>query len=77
MLLRLPETGSVIICGDAVYCQENYDHDTWDSQADPATARDSALKLRARAESEQAMMFYGHDREQAHSMRWSPTDSYR
>jgi N-acyl homoserine lactone hydrolase len=77
VLLRLPETGAVIVCGDAVYCQENYDHDTWTSQADPVTARDSALKLRAVADTEQATMFYGHDREQAHSMRWAPTDSYR
>lgn len=77
VLLRLPETGAVILCGDAVYCQENYDHDTWDSQADPATARDSALKLRAIAETERATMFYGHDREQAHAMRWAPTASYR
>jgi N-acyl homoserine lactone hydrolase len=77
VLLRLPDTGPVIICGDAVYCQENFDHDTWDSQADPATARDSAMKLRALADAEQARMFYGHDREQAHAMRWAPTDSYR
>ncbi|HEX5402247.1 MAG TPA: N-acyl homoserine lactonase family protein [Pseudonocardiaceae bacterium] len=77
VLLSLPDTGQVIICGDAVYCQENFDHDTWDSQADPVTARDSAMKLLALAEAEQARMFYGHDREQAHAMRWAPSDSYR
>lgn len=77
VLLRLPETGALIICGDAVYCQENYDHDTWTSQADPETARESALKLKARADQEKAMMFYGHDREQAHTMRWAPTNSYK
>jgi N-acyl homoserine lactone hydrolase len=77
VLIRLPDTGSLILCGDAVYCQENYDHDSWESQADPETARESALKLRALAEAEQATMFYGHDREQARTMRWAPTASYR
>ncbi len=77
VLLRLPETGALILCGDAVYCQENYDHDSWTSQADPATARESALKLKALADAQRATMFYGHDREQAHAMRWAPTGSYR
>jgi N-acyl homoserine lactone hydrolase len=77
VLLRLPEAGALILCGDAVYCQENYDHDSWESQADPKTARESALKLRELAVAEQATMFYGHDREQARTMRWAPTSSYR
>jgi N-acyl homoserine lactone hydrolase len=76
VLLRLPETGALILCGDAVYCQENYDYDSWDSQADPTTARESAMKLRTLADTEQATMFYGHDREQARTMRWAPTASY-
>jgi N-acyl homoserine lactone hydrolase len=77
VLLHLPETGALILCGDAVYCQENYDHDTWASQADPEAARESALRLRDLARAEGARMFYGHDREQSHAMRWAPTGSYR
>jgi N-acyl homoserine lactone hydrolase len=77
VVLQLPETGTVIICGDAVYCQDNYDHDSWSSQADPETARESALKLLALAEAESGKMFYGHDREQARTMRWAPAASYR
>jgi N-acyl homoserine lactone hydrolase len=76
VLLRLPEAGNMIICGDAVYCQENYDHDAWGGQADPDTARISALALRERAERESASMIYGHDRNQVPSLRFS-TDSYR
>ena len=52
VLVRLPDTGNIVICGDAVYCQENFDHDSWDSQSDPATARVSALALRDRAAQE-------------------------
>ena len=66
----------MIICGDAVYCQENYDHDAWGGQADPDTARISALALRERAQRESASMIYGHDRNQVPSLRFS-TDSYR
>jgi N-acyl homoserine lactone hydrolase len=76
VLLRLPETGSMIITGDAVYCQENYDYDSWDSQADPAVARVSALALRERAGQEGAAMIYGHDRNQAATLRYS-TLAYR
>jgi N-acyl homoserine lactone hydrolase len=76
VLLRLPETGSMIITGDAVYCQENYDYDSWGSQADPATARASALALRDRAGQEGAAMIYGHDRNQATTLRYS-TLAYR
>ena len=76
VLLRLPETGNIMLCGDAVYCQENYDYDAWDGQADPGTARTSALALRERAQRESASMIYGHDRNQVPSLRLS-TDSYR
>jgi N-acyl homoserine lactone hydrolase len=72
VLLRLPETGPAIICGDAVYCQENFDHDSWNSQADPETARKSAFKLRETAKREGARLFYGHDRNQARDIRYAP-----
>jgi len=76
VLLRLPETGPVIICGDAVYCQENFDHDSWGGQADPEVARKSAFKLRETAKREGAQLFYGHDRNQARDIRYAP-HSYR
>jgi N-acyl homoserine lactone hydrolase len=76
VLLRLPETGPVIICGDAVYCQENFDHDSWGGQADQEVARKSAFKLRETAKREGAQLFYGHDRNQARDIRYAP-HSYR
>lgn len=71
VMLRLPQTGSVLLCGDAVYCQENYDYDTWTGQADPEAARASALKLRELAGQDDALMIYGHDRHQARSLKYS------
>jgi N-acyl homoserine lactone hydrolase len=72
LLVRLPETGAMILCGDAVYCQQNYDHDSWDSQSDPATARISAQNLLTIANREQGQLVYGHDPLQARTLRRAP-----
>lgn len=65
VLVRLPDTGNMVICGDAVYVQANHDHENWLGQADPAIARASALKLLDIAEREDAVLLYGHDADQS------------
>ena len=77
VVVELEETGSVIVCGDAVYCQDNYDHDSWSGQADPEAARESGERLRALAEERRALMIYGHDPEQFRTLRIAPGSSYR
>jgi N-acyl homoserine lactone hydrolase len=77
VVLGLPETGTVILCGDAVYCQDNFDHDVWSSQAEPEAARESAMMLRDLAEEHDALMIYGHDAEQFRELRKAPDSSYR
>jgi len=77
VVVRLPETGKVILCGDAVYCQDNFDRDAWDGQAHPELARQSAHELRHLAEQDGALMVYGHDPEQFHTLRKAPEASYR
>jgi N-acyl homoserine lactone hydrolase len=74
--LQLPDSGPFIVCGDAVYAQENFDHDSWGGQADPQTARESAMKLKRIAEEENAVLIFGHDPKQAESFRRAPF-SYR
>ena len=76
VVLRLQETGTVVICGDAVYCQDNFDHDTWESQSDPERARESAMSLRRLADESGALMIYGHDPGQARTLRRAPESSY-
>jgi N-acyl homoserine lactone hydrolase len=73
----LPETGMVILCGDAIYSQDNLDHDSWGGQSDPVLARESAGRLTGLAAELPAQLFFGHDPRQATSMRWSPSASYR
>lgn len=72
LLLRLGEAGNVVVCGDAVYCEENITHDSWESQADPIAARISALALQELAAREHATMLFGHDRAQARQLDHSP-----
>jgi N-acyl homoserine lactone hydrolase len=77
VVVELEESGSVIMCGDAVFCKDNFDHDSWDSQSDPVTARQSAHRLREIAEARDAQMIYGHDPSQFHELRLAPGASYR
>ncbi len=77
VMLDLDETGSVILCGDAVYCKENFEHDTWTSQSDPERPRERGLMLQSLANERQAMMIYGHDPVQFHELRRAPEASYR
>jgi len=76
VMVRLPQTGNMVVCGDAVYVQANYDRDNWLGQADPVAARASARKLLDIAEREDAVLLYGHDAAQAAQYPRAP-HSYR
>lgn len=77
LVVELEQTGTVVLCGDAVYCRDNFDHDSWDGQSDPAAARESAYRLRAVAEAQHGLMIYGHDPAQLEELRLAPGASYR
>lgn len=72
VMVRLVESGNMVVCGDAVYLQANYDADSWGGQADPTTARQSAMKLKEIADRESAVLLYGHDPDQARTYQQSP-----
>jgi N-acyl homoserine lactone hydrolase len=65
VLVRLPETGPLIICGDAIHGQAHIDRDDWSTQADPIAARASGMRLLKLAEAESATLLFGHDADQA------------
>jgi N-acyl homoserine lactone hydrolase len=75
IMLDLPRTGKVLLAIDAIYIQANLDHDAWDGQADPETARESAARLVRIAREEDALLVYGHDPDQWQTLRRAP-DSY-
>ncbi len=70
--VRLGSGQTVILCGDAIYEEDNLRHDNWGAQADPAEARRSALGLMERARDLKAIVMFGHDAEQWRGVRKSP-----
>jgi len=76
VMIRLPESGNMVVCGDAVYMQDNFDFDSWGGQADPETAAQSGAKLKRIAEEKNALLLFGHDPAQAQQLHRSP-QSYR
>lgn len=63
----------LLLCGDAVQCHQNFDHDNWAAQTDPEIARETGDLLRTRAAAAGARLVYAHDSDQ--DLLLSP-DSY-
>ena len=61
VVLTLPETGTVVLSGDAVHVAASYELDNWDGHMDPAAARESATMLRRLAADRQAVFLLGHE----------------
>jgi N-acyl homoserine lactone hydrolase len=72
VLVRLPESGPMLLAIDAIYTLENLETDNWSGYMDPAAAQASARRLRAIAEREGALLLTGHDPAQWATMRRSP-----
>jgi N-acyl homoserine lactone hydrolase len=72
LLVSLENDGHVLLCSDAIYCQDNLDHDSWGGQMEPEVARESAAKLLRVAGEKAAFMVYGHDPDQWRTLRHAP-----
>ncbi|HUG17174.1 MAG TPA: N-acyl homoserine lactonase family protein [Thermomicrobiales bacterium] len=72
VLLRLPDTGPVILAIDAIYSRLNHERDNYKIGFDPQAGRDSAHRVIALAEQEHAMLIYGHDAQQWQELRKAP-----
>ena len=72
VLLRLPETGVVILAIDAIYSRANRDTSNYKIGADPVQGLASATRLIALAEQENALLIYGHDPRQWQQLKKSP-----
>jgi N-acyl homoserine lactone hydrolase len=60
VVLHLRRDGDLVICGDAIYLQDNLDLENWQAMADPEEARKSARRL-TELEAQGARLLYGHD----------------
>lgn len=64
VLVRLPNTGPVLLAIDAIASMENLRTGNWRTADDPEQAAASAARLSALAESEGAFLLSGHDPDQ-------------
>jgi N-acyl homoserine lactone hydrolase len=64
LLVRLPNTGPVLLAIDAISTQENLETDNWGTANNREQARVSAHRLAAIAEREHALLITGHDPDQ-------------
>lgn len=72
VLVQLPNTGALLLAGDAIFCQDQLEHDIWTSHADPDLAQSSARRLELVARLEDATIIFGHDPGQGASLKRPP-----
>ena len=72
VLVRLRETGPVLLAIDAIYTRETLEREIWSGYHDPETARRSGVRLATIAEREGALLVFGHDPAQWAGLRRSP-----
>jgi len=72
LLLRLPNSGVLLVTFDAVYTRALWEADELGAAADPAAARASVDRLRAVASQTGAQVVCGHDQERWAALRHPP-----
>ncbi|MGH7639587.1 MAG: N-acyl homoserine lactonase family protein [Candidatus Dormibacteria bacterium] len=72
VLVQLESGQNIVICGDAIYDQDNLGFEAWKGHMDPDQARSSAQILLDKARGLDATVLYGHDRDQWSTVRKAP-----
>jgi N-acyl homoserine lactone hydrolase len=72
LLVSLPNSGDILIAGDAIDTAEHLERDLWTHCPDHEAARHSAHQLQQLAQEKNALLLYGHDRDQWQTLRLSP-----
>lgn len=71
-VIRLPDSGTMVIAGDAISLKENLREDNWAGTWNPIKSRTSAKRMAAFAKAAGGMLVYGHDPEFWKTLRLSP-----
>lgn len=71
-VIRLPDSGTIVIAGDAISLEENLVHDNWAASWNAIRARASAKRLAATARAEGGQLLFGHDPESWKTLKRSP-----
>jgi N-acyl homoserine lactone hydrolase len=72
LLVRLPNTGPVLLACDAISRPQEWDEDRYGGAWDETRVRDSAHRVMQLAAAEHAMLIYGHDPAQWQTLRKAP-----
>lgn len=72
VVVRLPNTGTVVLTIDAIYTMENYEKDNWEGQTLPEQGRENAHRLVAIAEQENGLLITGHDPAAWAELKYAP-----
>jgi N-acyl homoserine lactone hydrolase len=72
VLVSLPDSGSILIAGDAIDTREHLERDLWTHCPEPETARRSAYHLQQIAAENNALLLFGHDADQWRTLRLAP-----
>lgn len=72
LLVSLPDSGNILIAGDAIDTLEHLERDLWTHCPEPDAARESAELLQRIAAEENALLLFGHDADQWRTLRLSP-----
>ena len=71
-VIRLPESGTMVIAGDAISMEENLTSDNWVGTWNPIKARASGKRMAAIARAEGGTLVFGHDPGIWETLRLSP-----
>jgi len=71
-VIRLPDSGVIVLAGDAISMEENLKADRWEGTWNPTKARASARRLAAIAKAGGGKLVFGHDPEFWKTLKLSP-----
>jgi N-acyl homoserine lactone hydrolase len=72
VLVRLPNSGPIVLAIDAIYTLENLETDNWSGYMDPEAALESAHRLAEIGRQEGALVITGHDPGQWRTLNIAP-----
>lgn len=72
VVLDLPNSGRIVVCGDAIFCADQLNTNAWSNHQDPVAAEQSARTLESLVADRDGFLLFGHDVAQTASLKTAP-----
>lgn len=72
VIIDLPHTGRVVVCGDAIFCEDQLKHEAWSNHKDPELAKSTAHMLQSLIADRPGFLLFGHDPAQNQVLKAPP-----